>query len=103
MIVEVGSPRQAPAIRQVRSLRLLHNSRSGALRDEHGVVRTDLAVGAGEPADHVGLRRSAESVGSSRPEFVDTTIGQHERVPRELDHRLSSLDVGAKYLDSPID
>ncbi len=72
-------------------------------------MRPDPPVGSDEPTQHVGLRRPTESVGTSGDQIADITIGEDERMPRELDdgmvisgHRLEDRDSAIHGRESSV-
>ncbi len=73
-----------------------------ASRCEHSIVGSDPAVGTGQPSQHVGLRGPTKTVGSARFQLVRASIGEDERMARELDHRVMVTGHRSQHLDGTI-
>lgn len=74
-----------------------------ATRDEHGVQRADPSVRSGEPTEHVRVGRSTESVGSASGDLDHVTVGDDERVSRELDDTVVAGVHRRQHLDTAVD
>ena len=71
--------------------------------DQHRIVRTDPTGRAGKPADHVGMRRSAETIGSVGEQLGGIPIGQHDRVAGEFHDGVVIAVHRRQDLDQPVD
>ena len=75
---------------------------TGSAADKHGVVRTDGAVRAGQPAEQIGMRRSPIAVGAARRHLIGIPCRQHEGMSGELDDRDDPRIVRFAHLDGTV-
>ncbi len=75
----------------------------GAACHQHGVVGPDLAGGAGEPAQDIGVGGAAEPIPSTSDHRLARDVGHHDRVARELDHGEVPRPCRRMHLDRTVD
>ncbi len=86
----------------VASFELAASARTVSAGDEHRIVRSDLALRAGDESLDVGVAGTAETFGAERDQRITRHLREHHGVARELDDRATPRSLGLQQLERSV-